>query len=88
MPSMMQATMNDAESALHLAARLLDQGRSVAILAPDVAPFAMLVNRYGDLLQTIETEAALGEAVAAFAALDAQGVDSDAVLIVVPDVAA
>ncbi|GEP48048.1 hypothetical protein MSA03_15560 [Microbacterium saccharophilum] len=46
-------TIQDTESATHLAQQLLDAGRSVSLIARDTSHFAMLVNEYGDRFQTI-----------------------------------
>lgn len=46
-------TIQDTESATHLAQQLLDTGRSVSLIARDTSHFAMLVNEYGDRFQTI-----------------------------------
>ena len=57
----MQTTRRDSDEAATLARSLLARRRSVLIIARDVAPFAMLVNEFGDLVQTVEVGDTDGE---------------------------
>ncbi|GGA75293.1 hypothetical protein GCM10011490_27570 [Pseudoclavibacter endophyticus] len=49
-----QATLTDNLEAVLYARELIERNQSVLVLAEDVAPFAMLVNEYGDLVHTVE----------------------------------
>lgn len=44
--------------ALSLATDLLDAGKSVAVISEVISPFAMLVNKHGDQLTTMEANPA------------------------------
>ncbi|SDH78945.1 hypothetical protein [Agrococcus jejuensis] len=62
---------------------LLAHGADVVIVAEDVAPFAMLVNAYGDDVQTVELPAhVIRDRTALRASVEATGIEPDAIVVV------
>ncbi|GGH41955.1 hypothetical protein [Microbacterium album] len=79
----LRVTLTDDAQGVRLAARLLDRGVAVAVITEHAAPYAMLVNRHGDLVEMIELDARSGCTVDdALHYLDGHGIEADALLVV------
>ncbi|MBD7957368.1 cation:proton antiporter [Microbacterium sp. Sa4CUA7] len=76
---------DDAARAVELAEALLNEGHTVSVITRDTAPFALLVNRFGDRFQTVGIDGAIIRTVGEATAF-ALASDPDALIMVADSV--